>query len=337
MNRSSALKYLETADYIRARIDDGVYKTGEVIPGQRELSDQLEVSRLTVRRAISHLEQEGSVECVPSVGTLVKDKSAQKALVGYLVGNLQDPFHLEAIRILDRALNHRNAALIVAEGSNADRLVKMGVERIIKSGRFADTVSKDTVTTVYIGREMKTGHSVSFDNNKGMSLVYAHLSDLHHRRIAYVSNIEKEHDLRFQCLLKEMTDVERRCTSDNSFFIDRCSEENCLAVLDDILKSDAEPTAIVCENDWVAMMLLKSTRERGIAVPGKISITGFDDNFMSSHMSTTLTTVGFSFEDTVERVLGILFNRNLSEFASETIDVHLITRRSTGTAPAPNQ
>lgn len=61
------------ADAIRLRILTGRYVAGQSLPGERELSDELGVSRLTLRSAIAHLEAEGLLRAVHGSGTRVLD------------------------------------------------------------------------------------------------------------------------------------------------------------------------------------------------------------------------------------------------------------------------
>lgn len=51
------------------------------------------------------------------------------------------------------------------------------------------------------------------------------------------------------------------------------------------------PTAIIYANDVMAISGLSLARSRGIHVPEQLSITGFDDDVLSAHLSPGLTTV----------------------------------------------
>ncbi len=44
-------KYLKVARILQKRIEDGVYKTQAPLPDQKTLADELQVSRLTVKKA----------------------------------------------------------------------------------------------------------------------------------------------------------------------------------------------------------------------------------------------------------------------------------------------
>ncbi|SJM58289.1 GntR family transcriptional regulator [Microbacterium sp. JB110] len=58
---------------IRARIGDGAYAVGERLPTESELSETFEVSRPTVRAALSELKTEGLVRTRHGVGTFVSE------------------------------------------------------------------------------------------------------------------------------------------------------------------------------------------------------------------------------------------------------------------------
>jgi DNA-binding FadR family transcriptional regulator len=63
----------EAVDRIRASILGGEFPAGTDLPGERELSQTLGVSRLTLRAALSRLEAEGLVKPVHGSGTRVLD------------------------------------------------------------------------------------------------------------------------------------------------------------------------------------------------------------------------------------------------------------------------
>ena len=73
---------------LRHQILLGDYGVGDRLPGERELSVTLGVSRLTLRSALTHLEAEGLVRAVQGSGTRVRDyrESAGLELFGHLAG-----------------------------------------------------------------------------------------------------------------------------------------------------------------------------------------------------------------------------------------------------------
>ena len=53
----------------------------------------------------------------------------------------------------------------------------------------------------------------------------------------------------------------------------------------------AKPTAIFASNDEMAAGIIDAAREAGIAIPGDISLVGFDDNAVATTVRPNLTTV----------------------------------------------
>jgi LacI family transcriptional regulator len=56
-------------------------------------------------------------------------------------------------------------------------------------------------------------------------------------------------------------------------------------------KAHPEVSAVFCANDLVAVTLLQAARREGIAVPGRLSIVGFDDIDLARFVSPALTTM----------------------------------------------
>lgn len=67
--------YLQVQQTLRQMIDDGEFETGEQIPSERELSEMLGVSRMTVRRAVENLVHVGLLERQSTSGTFVRQPS----------------------------------------------------------------------------------------------------------------------------------------------------------------------------------------------------------------------------------------------------------------------
>ncbi|MGW0480177.1 LacI family DNA-binding transcriptional regulator [Nonomuraea sp. NPDC003214] len=58
-----------------------------------------------------------------------------------------------------------------------------------------------------------------------------------------------------------------------------------------LLALPVPPTAVFCANDESAFGALAALRERGLCVPGDVSVIGYDDIAMAAHASPPLTTI----------------------------------------------
>lgn len=90
--------YFQLKTLLLDRIKDGTYLPGELIPTENELSAMFDISRTTVRQAVTELVREGYLYRIKSKGTFVaKPKVAQKILNRYFS-------HEEAVREAGREM-----------------------------------------------------------------------------------------------------------------------------------------------------------------------------------------------------------------------------------------
>ena len=133
-------QYLQIADLLRSRIEDGTYPAGTQMPSEPELSAELGVSRVTVNRAITVLRSTGDVKVRRGAGTFVRrapkinrDAVARYAARGRGTGAGQVEVHAlnRESRTDYREIGKTNASADVARvlniGKAADVLVRRRV------------------------------------------------------------------------------------------------------------------------------------------------------------------------------------------------------------------
>lgn len=76
--------YVSIHDEIRDAIETGRWKTGDKIPAERELAEQFDVSRMTLRQAVTLLVDEGILERRVGSGTYVAEQKVQERLNGVM-------------------------------------------------------------------------------------------------------------------------------------------------------------------------------------------------------------------------------------------------------------
>lgn len=81
IDRNSVIPiYFQVKEYLRSEIQTGRYRPNELIPSERELSEEFEINRLTVRQAINELVQEGLLYRQRGVGTFVSTPKIEQPL-----------------------------------------------------------------------------------------------------------------------------------------------------------------------------------------------------------------------------------------------------------------
>ncbi len=66
--------YMEIYNELQRKISDSTYPTGSYLPPEIELQDKFNVSRITIRRALSDLEHDGYIKRIKGKGTVVLPK-----------------------------------------------------------------------------------------------------------------------------------------------------------------------------------------------------------------------------------------------------------------------
>lgn len=74
--------YIRIHDAIKKKIDRGVWEIGQRLPSERDLADDYEVSRMTLRQAITLLVEEGILERRVGSGTYVASHRVQEKMRG---------------------------------------------------------------------------------------------------------------------------------------------------------------------------------------------------------------------------------------------------------------
>ena len=75
-------KYLVLMEQLTADIENGVYEDGEKLPAENELAKTSNISRQTVRQALSLLERKGLIEKHHGSGSFVKIPRASRDRTG---------------------------------------------------------------------------------------------------------------------------------------------------------------------------------------------------------------------------------------------------------------
>lgn len=101
----SSPRYQAIADDLRARVERGEFSAGRVLPSEAELSGAYEVSRVTVRRALDQLREEGLVSSRQGFGWLVAADPLRQSLgrLGTIESQLAEAGIRSERRILDFA------------------------------------------------------------------------------------------------------------------------------------------------------------------------------------------------------------------------------------------
>jgi DNA-binding LacI/PurR family transcriptional regulator len=131
--------------------------------------------------------------------------------------------------------------------------------------------------------------SVICDNDQGMGLAVDHLVSLGHRRIAFAMDVHPlnvESLMRLEALKRHMQRHGLSCNDEDVLEIE-WSREN----VSDYLSAGPRHTAIIANNDGLAVEFMTRAQKLGIRVPDDLSVVGFDSTSYCEELRPTLTSV----------------------------------------------
>ncbi len=137
--------------------------------------------------------------------------------------------------------------------------------------------------------------SVCYDTGGGIAQSVRHLVEIGHRDIAYfgIPEVLQEHVLRENAFRAALADAGLPVREE--WVIQYQREINLppgAAAFDQVFSRGGQrPTAIVCGSDAVALGALSGARRWNRAVPGDVSVTGFDDTFWLDYYTPAVTSV----------------------------------------------
>ncbi|MCX5382325.1 LacI family DNA-binding transcriptional regulator [Streptomyces sp. NBC_00083] len=183
----------------------------------------------------------------------------------------------------------RAAAVIVTGGALEDPEHAAAVGA--KLARLADAGTR----IVLCGRPPLSGDSVTatlaFDNRGGGRRLAEHLIGLGHRRIGYVAGPTERTTTRHRLEGHQAALAEAGLLLDHLVVHGSYDRRSGYDATLELLRRDGELTAVVAANDTVALGACAALRDRGISVPGDVSVAGFGDLPFSADAVPGLTTV----------------------------------------------
>ena len=288
---------------------------------------------------------------VPHAGARTM-KLRRSGTLGAIFPTIDNAIFAKAIDALQRRLAEAGYQLLIAtsdydpqaEERQALTMLARGVDGLLLCGcgqdaSLVERLRQRGVPTVHVmGWPVPPDRiGVGFDNARAMGQVVKYLLDLGHRRIAMLAGITRDNDRAAarvrgvrEALAAAGLDLPAARLVERRYGLAPAREG-----LRQLLAAKSPPTAVVCGNDVLAFGALLEAQRMGIAVPGALSIVGFDDLELAAHVQPALTTVRVPAEamwrSAADRMLAALQG---SEQPRETeIEVALVVRESSGPAP----
>ena len=321
----------------------------------RVLNEQPGLKPSTIERVQRALTETGFTPNAHA--TLLKGKGTSS--VGICLENLLTPtilLKLAALQQQLRALGYTSLIEVYAHGESRTILrhfLSMRVEGVVFIGHFdpAELEARIRELTGHKIPHLVIDHhgiahanTVTLDRAQAMAGLVDHLLDLGHRSfgllgipLEHPSRLERIHGIR-AALAARGLDLQACARS----FDAQCPRvhdfEFGQTLVPRFLELKQPPTAFLALNDEIAIGAMRALQDAGIAIPGQVSVTGFNNQDICTMMAPALTTVDQQIEPTIKMAMQVLTQHLRNGMPARpvlrTITPQLILRQSTGRVTA---
>ncbi len=321
---NTKLLYVIVYEALKEMIVSGGYRVGDLLPSEREIGEQHNVDRTTVRKALKLLVDENLVVKLPGIGTkVISDEERRelqenkvekeaipitnsKGTIGFFLppsvhrtDRINQPFYSTLFYHTEkeaRVLGYTCFYSTLDEKDDFESLLnRQKFDGIIfvsnVSKKFINLALDLKIPCVLVNEYNSKILSYLVDNIRGMIDMCDYLIELGHKKFALIEGIESY-----------LSNKERNIGCTYSFtsnniatpYVRNCdwSPDMAYEVTKELLTNvDELPTAIIGFNDNIAIGCLRAANELGLRVPEDISIVGYDDIEQSRYTIPPLTTV----------------------------------------------
>jgi LacI family transcriptional regulator len=266
-------------------------------------SSVTEKTRLRVEKAIAELGwiPHGAAQALASfrtrtIGALIPTLGHQT--IATMLESLQQALGASGYTLL---LGRPDVAARERTVDQAAKMIQNGIECLVVMGEdhppelFALLEQRNIFhVIVYTVGAFGRTNCIGIDNFAEMSKMVRYLLGLGHRSFGVIAADYTHNDrirLRINAIREALAEEGLAVRPQHFKVVPQwtigCGRDGMRA----ILAEPTRPTAVICTNDYLASGALIEATSSGVAVPGEISISGFDDIELASHLDPPLTTI----------------------------------------------
>jgi len=329
---------------------------GTTLPPERVLCEKYGLDRVTVRKALSMLSDEGLIERKQGRGTTVLPRTPNNAdrekgmflfalyHGSHLVDRIGEPFYAKSLDEIEKYLHHHNERMMyskIRQGNILSALCKhLNAKGVILAGALDEDIIKQCkdldIPVVTYNSRFEGLPYVKADNEESITKLVRHLIDLGHKRIGYITvpgHLNSSQRLSQVSQLMSASKLGVPVIAEGDW-----SEQGGYNASMKLLQDTANPvTAIFAGNDSMAIGTLRAVHETGLKVPEDISVVGFDGIAQSAVTSPPLTTFQTDISTMTEAACMLvthMITNGVNPNMGVVVSGQMIIRKSTGRAKA---
>ncbi len=316
-------KYQLLAQQIRRQIASGELTSGDQLPTFARMRSEYGVTSTTIERVYSLLEQEGLIDRQQGRGTFVTEQRRKlTGKIGVLLRtfSLTNPHEMELISGLRHEAMRSGMELLLL--NEEESCVEPGeVDGVLMCCNVAEALAMhlpEGLPHALLLERSADFTSIVPDDFEGAKMATRHLLELGHKKIGLlyhdcadsitpqrIAGYHAAHQERAMDVAKEQLRAFKKAGAIDYVETSEVAMKNWLA--DDW--SDLGCTALVAQNDVIAIGAINALKSAGLQVPQDVSVVGFDGTKVSTLCSPRLTTVKVPLRDIGARAVKVLLEQ----------------------------
>jgi len=310
-------KYITLKESLKNDILSGVYRPGDKLPSEYQLVNSFGVSRHTVRKALSILEDEGYIIAKHGKGTFCTERVLHRKgskNIAVVTTYISEYIFPRLIRGINNVLARNGYSIIFKTTDNSSKGETACLEDILtkdidgliiepskseltcRHPQLYETLDNYEIPYVFIHgiyEEMKDKPHILMDDCKGGYLLTKYLIQMGHRHIAGVFKADDyQGKERHKGYVKALQEAGYEYDPDMVVWFH--TEDREIKPANSILRmkmAGVNMDAVVCYNDQAAISVMTKLQEHGVSIPKDLSITGYDNSFLAQTHPIRLTTI----------------------------------------------
>lgn len=326
----------------------------------KDVADKAQVSISTVSRVINEepLVKAKTRERVEAairelnylpnrVAQRLRSITSKNKLIGLVLPDVQNPFYIDVIRGVEECAFEHNFAVMIGNFDQDIAKEKLYLEvlqsELVDGLIVAPSHGKDrniinaidhgySVVCIDRGLIGVDVDIVKVDNEVGAYNAIDYLIGLGHTRIAHITGHPQIPTTTERVAGYEKAMQEHGIDIDTQLIKNSQSNYQSGAdLMQELLDLPQPPTAVFTANNLLTLGALRTIHERGLNIPGDISIVGFDDMYWSNSLNPPLTAVRQSGHDIGYKAAELLLQKMRHpqrDTATVVLKTQLIVRQS---------
>jgi GntR family transcriptional regulator, arabinose operon transcriptional repressor len=314
--RKAQPKYQRLKEHLIREMLAGRLKPGQALPSEQALGEKLGIATMTVRQAMTALQNDGLVRRVPRQGTFVDDHARRRLKPGLdifalVVPETREAFYPSLLHGFETAAaGIQHQAIISSTEDDVGRQADIIIQLIDKKvGGVALNPTSPTPTPA---------HQVRLLQEHGIPVVFCHrrvegisapllalpfyeigylagkaLVERGHRHVAFVTSLPPRLPT-YEDGLNDALKAGGADPAEKVFIVERSiqiREESCFTELQKLFARSDPPTAIFTSFDSIAELIYMLLLRLGLHVPEDVSLVGVGGSWREGAMTRLLTSV----------------------------------------------